>query len=95
MGKKTLSEKQYNDFFKEFSSLKTSVEADKEERLLDLYDRMEQDLTFVGCSAIEDKLQVGVGETIAKIIETNIRVWVLTGDKQETAIEIGKSCKLV
>ena len=34
-------------------------------------------------------------ETIAKLIEANIRVWVLTGDKQETAIEIGKSCKLI
>lgn len=34
-------------------------------------------------------------ETIAKLIETNIKVWVLTGDKQETAIEIGKSCKLI
>ena len=56
---------------------------------------MEQWLTFVGCTAIEDKLQVGVPETIAKIIETKIRLWVLTGDKQETAIEIGKSCKLI
>jgi phospholipid-transporting ATPase len=36
-----------------------------------------------------------VPETIAKLIETNIKVWVLTGDKQETAIEIGKSCKLI
>lgn len=34
-------------------------------------------------------------ETIAKLIEASIKVWVLTGDKQETAIEIGKSCKLI
>jgi phospholipid-transporting ATPase len=32
-----------------------------------------------------------VPETIALLMEANIRVWVLTGDKQETAIEIGKS----
>jgi magnesium-transporting ATPase (P-type) len=37
----------------------------------------------------------GVPQTIAKLIEADIRVWVLTGDKQETAIEIGKSCKLL
>jgi magnesium-transporting ATPase (P-type) len=36
-----------------------------------------------------------VPATIAKLIESNIRVWVLTGDKQETAIEIGKSCHLI
>jgi phospholipid-transporting ATPase len=36
-----------------------------------------------------------VPETIAKLIESNVRVWVLTGDKQETAIEIGKSCHLI
>lgn len=53
---------------------------------------MEQNLIYVGSSAIEDKLQDGVPETIAKLIETDIRVWVLTGDKQETAIEIGRSC---
>jgi P-type E1-E2 ATPase len=52
-------------------------------------------LEYVGSSAIEDKLQDLVPETIATLIETNIRVWVLTGDKQETAIEIGKSCQLI
>lgn len=60
-----------------------------------LFDGMEQGLTYLGASAIEDKLQDGVPETIAKLIEADIRVWVLTGDKQETAIEIGKSCKLI
>jgi len=56
---------------------------------------MEKDFQFVGASAIEDKLQEGVPEAIAKIIETGIRIWVLTGDKQETAVEIGRSCKLI
>jgi len=52
-------------------------------------------LLYVGSSAIEDKLQYGVPETIDMLIKANIKVWVLTGDKQETAIEIGKSCKLI
>lgn len=56
---------------------------------------MEYELTYVGASAIEDKLQVGVAETIERVMNANIRVWVLTGDKQETAIEIAKSCKLI
>ncbi len=49
----------------------------------------------MGCSAIEDKLQEGVADTISRVMAANVRVWVLTGDKQETAIEIGRSCKLI
>ena len=56
---------------------------------------MEYNLEYLGSSAIEDKLQDGVADTISNIMNANIRVWVLTGDKQETAIEIGKSCKLI
>lgn len=61
----------------------------------EIYDEYELDLDYIGSSAIEDKLQENVPETIAKLLEAEIRVWVLTGDKQETAIEIGKSCKLI
>lgn len=75
--------------------LKISTYSDKEEKLNKLYDDYESNLTYCGSTAIEDKLQYGVPETIAKLIEANIKVWVLTGDKQETAIEIGKSCKLI
>jgi phospholipid-transporting ATPase len=56
---------------------------------------MENKLEYVGCSAIEDLLQEQVPETIEKLMSAGIRVWVLTGDKQETAIEIGKSCNLI
>lgn len=52
-------------------------------------------MEYVGSTAIEDKLQYGVPETIDILIKANIKVWVLTGDKQETAIEIGKSCQLI
>lgn len=55
----------------------------------------EQNLVYAGSTAIEDKLQYGVPETIAMLIQASIKIWVLTGDKQETAIEIGKSCKLI
>jgi magnesium-transporting ATPase (P-type) len=52
-------------------------------------------MEYAGSTAIEDKLQYGVPETIAKLMEASIKLWVLTGDKQETAIEIGKSCRLI
>ena len=95
VGQKFLTEQQYKSFEVEHQKLKTSTFADKERKLNQLYDRYEQDLIYAGSTAIEDKLQYGVPETIATLIEAHIKVWVLTGDKQETAIEIGKSCKLI
>lgn len=48
-----------------------------------------QDLLLLGATAIEDRLQAGVPETIATLMRADIKIWVLTGDKQETAINIG------
>jgi magnesium-transporting ATPase (P-type) len=62
---------------------------------LAIYDELEWGLSYVGSSAIEDLLQDQVPETIKILLEADIRLWVLTGDKQETAIEIGKSCNLI
>uniref|UniRef100_J3LND5 Phospholipid-transporting ATPase n=1 Tax=Oryza brachyantha TaxID=4533 RepID=J3LND5_ORYBR len=56
---------------------------------------IERNLRLLGASGIEDKLQDGVPEAIEKLREAGIKVWVLTGDKQETAISIGFSCKLL
>jgi len=57
--------------------------------------KVEQRLNFVGITAVEDKLQDGVPETIAALRgEAGLRVWVLTGDKVETAVEIAKSVQL-
>ncbi|KFU91241.1 putative phospholipid-transporting ATPase ID, partial [Chaetura pelagica] len=50
---------------------------------------------LLGGTAIEDKLQQGVPETIAILTLANIKIWVLTGDKQETAVNIGYSCKML
>ena len=55
---------------------------------------IENNLTLIGATAIEDRLQDKVPETIANLLEANIHVWMLTGDKQETAINIAKSCRL-
>lgn len=60
-----------------------------------LQDEIENDLNIIGATAIEDKLQDQVGETIGAIRQAGIKVWVLTGDKMETAINIGYSCQLL
>lgn len=57
-------------------------------------EQIENDLIFVGTTAIEDKLQDNVASVIESFIDTGIKVWVLTGDKPETAKSIAFSCKL-
>ncbi len=44
---------------------------------------------------MEDRLQEQVPETIAYLMAAGIKVWVITGDKEETAINIGYSCQLL
>nr|XP_032514834.1 probable phospholipid-transporting ATPase IM isoform X2 [Danaus plexippus plexippus] len=68
---------------------------DRDERLDAIYEEIETDLMLLGVTAIEDKLQDGVPETIANLSMAGIKIWVLTGDKQETAINIGYSCQLL
>jgi magnesium-transporting ATPase (P-type) len=57
-------------------------------------DEIESALELIGVTAIEDKLQDEVPESIAKMINAGVKVWMITGDKQETAINIAVSCRL-
>ncbi|NXI84811.1 AT8B3 ATPase, partial [Rhipidura dahli] len=68
---------------------------DRARELDRLYEEMEQNLQLLGATAIEDKLQDGVPETIQLLKLGNIKVWVLTGDKQETAMNISYACRLL
>lgn len=61
----------------------------------DLMERIECDLELLGVTAIEDKLQEDVPDTILTLAEAGIKIWVLTGDKEETAINIGFACQLL
>lgn len=56
---------------------------------------IERDMFLLGATAIEDKLQDGVPDAIHTLQMAGIKVWVLTGDRQETAINIGMSCRLI
>ncbi|XP_068599620.1 phospholipid-transporting ATPase IC [Brachionichthys hirsutus] len=71
------------------------VTCDRDALLEKLYDEMERELQLLGVTAIEDRLQEGVPETISKLQEAGLKVWVLTGDKKETAVNIGYACKLL
>ena len=58
-------------------------------------EEIERDLDLLGVTAIEDKLQEEVPETIRALKSAGIHVWMLTGDKEETALNIAYSCGLV
>uniref|UniRef100_A0A8D3D0Q9 Phospholipid-transporting ATPase n=1 Tax=Scophthalmus maximus TaxID=52904 RepID=A0A8D3D0Q9_SCOMX len=68
---------------------------DRDAALDRAYEQIEGNLLLIGATAIEDKLQDGVPETIAKLAKADIKIWVLTGDKKETAENIGFACSLL
>jgi phospholipid-translocating ATPase len=89
-----LEEDEYNEWAKRYQVAFTSIE-NREERIELVCEEIEQNFTLLGGTAIEDKLQEGVPETIALLARAGIRIWVLTGDKVETAINIGFACNLL
>ena len=92
VGKKQLKEENVKNYLKKIKGMKK----EKDQKLLyKIYNSIEKDLKFCGTAAVEDKLQEGVPGTIGTLLACNIRVWVLTGDKIDTAIEIAKSCNLI
>ncbi|XP_041706952.2 phospholipid-transporting ATPase ID [Coregonus clupeaformis] len=68
---------------------------EREEKLDVLYEEIEKGLLLLGSTAVEDKLQDGVPQTIEQLSKADIKIWVLTGDKQETAENIGYSCNML
>ncbi|KAL1189640.1 Phospholipid-transporting ATPase 10 [Cardamine amara subsp. amara] len=90
-----VDENEYIEFNKSFNEAKASVSEDREALIDEITDKMERDLILLGATAVEDKLQNGVPECIDKLAQAGIKIWVLTGDKMETAINIGFACSLL
>ncbi|XP_040348596.1 putative phospholipid-transporting ATPase IM isoform X2 [Herpailurus yagouaroundi] len=85
-------------YFKEWHKMLEDANAlidERDERVAGLYEEIERDLMLLGATAVEDKLQEGVIETVTNLSLANIKIWVLTGDKQETAINIGYACNML
>ncbi|TGZ83219.1 phospholipid-translocating P-type ATPase [Ascodesmis nigricans] len=94
IAEKELSEQEYKTWSMQHDLAAAAVH-DREQKLDEVSDAIEQDLWLLGGTAIEDRLQDGVPDTIALLAEAGIKLWVLTGDKVETAINIGFSCNLL
>ncbi|KAJ8934426.1 hypothetical protein NQ318_000643 [Aromia moschata] len=89
-----LKKSDYEDWKQMYNKASISLQH-REEKIEEAANLIERKLKLIGATAIEDKLQEGVPETIASLLQADINVWVLTGDKQETAINIGYSCRLL
>ena len=90
-----IPENEFQQWLLIFEKANTTVSGNRAEELDKAAEIIEHDFELLGATAIEDKLQDGVPDTIHTLQEAGIKVWVLTGDRQETAINIGMSCKLI
>ncbi|PKI40389.1 hypothetical protein CRG98_039235 [Punica granatum] len=90
-----LKEEEYKRFCEKFNQAKSSVSADRDALMDAVTETIENDLILLGATAVEDKLQNGVPDCIDKLAQAGIKIWVLTGDKMETAINIGFACSLL
>jgi phospholipid-translocating ATPase len=90
-----LDEDEYAAWNSEFLKAKTSIGSDRDELLETGADMIEKELILIGATAVEDKLQKGVPQCIDKLAQAGLKLWVLTGDKMETAINIGFACSLL
>lgn len=86
-----LDEEWFEDWHRRYRAASSEIH-NREEFMARIADEVERDLVLLGATAIEDKLQDGVPETLRKLEKAGVKIWVLTGDKQETAINIGLSC---
>ncbi|KAM6939348.1 phospholipid-transporting ATPase VA [Lycodopsis pacificus] len=94
IAKKVLSKEQYACWLQRHLEAETAIQG-REELLFDSALRLETNLQLLGATGIEDRLQDGVPETIASLRRAGLQIWVLTGDKQETAVNIAYACKLL
>ncbi|KAI8585619.1 hypothetical protein BDZ88DRAFT_432084 [Geranomyces variabilis] len=91
---RTLTDAEYEDFRRRLDEAERAL-TNREESIATVCEEVERELIFLGVTAIEDRLQDQVPETIEFLVECGIKVWLLTGDKMETAINIGMSSRLI
>ena len=94
LARRDLTESEFSAWHATYRAASTAL-VDREDRLAAAAEAIERDCELVGATAVEDKLQEGVPETIATLREAGVLVWMLTGDKLETAVSIANTCKLV
>uniref|UniRef100_A0A7N9D9F6 Phospholipid-transporting ATPase n=1 Tax=Macaca fascicularis TaxID=9541 RepID=A0A7N9D9F6_MACFA len=90
---KRLIQEEYEGICKLLQAAKVALQ-DREKKLAEAYEQIEKDLILLGATAVEDGLQEKAADTIEALQKAGIKVWVLTGDKMETAAATCYACKL-
>nr|CDJ87636.1 ATPase domain containing protein [Haemonchus contortus] len=90
---RVLEEEEYRKWSQEYRAAGILIEG-RQKALAEAAEKIEVKMKLVGATAIEDKLQEFVPETVQALMAADMRVWMLTGDKRETAINIAHSCAL-
>lgn len=85
---------EYEQWARDYHQASVAIDQ-RDEKVEEVSSRIEQGLTLLGATAIEDKLQDGVPECISDLKRAGIKVWVATGDKLETAVAIGYTTHLL
>ncbi|XP_036321777.1 probable phospholipid-transporting ATPase IIA isoform X2 [Rhagoletis pomonella] len=94
VAKKVLSEEQYNDFETRITAARLSV-SDRVAKVAAVIESLEREMELLCLTGVEDRLQEGVRPTLELLRNAGVRVWMLTGDKLETACCIAKSSQLI
>ncbi|KAJ1650120.1 drs2 neo1 protein [Dispira simplex] len=89
-----LSEEEYTVWHETYIQASTTL-VNRQSEMERVAELVEKDLCFCGVTAIEDKLQDQVPDTISKLRRAGMKIWMLTGDKAETAVNIGYGCQLI
>ncbi|XP_057812071.1 probable phospholipid-transporting ATPase 4 [Salvia miltiorrhiza] len=90
-----VSVSEYERWSSVFAKAKATVCPERDELLENACEMIEKDLILLGAVAVEDKLQKGVPECIDKLAQAGLKIWLLTGDKKETAVNVGFACSLL
>lgn len=93
IAKRNLNPIEFSEWYSQHQECEMSTDQ-REKRVRESFGLLERNLTLIGATGIEDRLQENVPETIASLLSAGIVVWVLTGDKTETAINVAFSAKL-
>nr|ABA93313.2 phospholipid-translocating P-type ATPase, flippase family protein, expressed [Oryza sativa Japonica Group] len=94
LGWRELESEEYLEWSRSFKEANSAL-IDREWKVAEVCQKLEHSLEILGVSAIEDRLQAGVPETIEILRQSGINFWMLTGDKQSTAIQIALLCNLI
>lgn len=91
---RTISQSFYKSWVYKYEQAKTAINH-KSLKILNVVSELERDFTLLGATAVEDILQDRVAETISFLKQADIKVWMLTGDRLESAVNVGFSCRVL